>query len=125
MSKKQKEEKLLTPEQAAKRAAGIAAAAERRKARAAQEAAAKERADALAKWTGDNRCELLAGEIQQEFLDLHRKINSKLDIFNSKASEAKLSFDDLIPDLDLMQAMLSQRGRYRKLNGYHRTAIMD
>lgn len=115
MSKKQKEEKLLTPEQAAKRAAGIAATAERRKARAAQEAAAKERADALAKWTGDNRCELLAGEIQQEFLDLHRKINSKLDIFNSKASEAKLLFDDLIPDLDLMQAMLSQRGRYRRL----------
>ena len=115
MSKKQKEEKPLTPKQAAKRAAGIAATTERRKARAAQEAAAKERAEALAKWTGDNCRELLPGEIKQEFLDLNAKITAKLDIFTSKASDAKRSFDDLIPELDLMHAMLSQRGRYRKL----------
>ena len=69
----------------------------------------------MAKWTGDNRCELLAGEIQHEFLDLNAKITAKLDIFTSKASDAKRLFDDLIPELDLMQAMLSQRGRYRKL----------
>jgi hypothetical protein len=115
MSKKQKEEKPLTPEQAASCAAGIAASQERRKQRAAQEAAAKDQADALAKWTGDKSPELLAGEIQQEFLDLNAKITAKLDIFTSKASDAKRSFDELIPYLDQMQAMLSERGCYRKL----------
>lgn len=115
MSKKQEEEKPLTTEQAAKRAEGIAATAQRRKARAAQEAAAKEQADGLAKWTGDKSPELLAGEIQQEFLDLNAKITAKLDIFTSKASDAKRSFEELIPYLEQMQAMLSERGRYRKL----------
>jgi hypothetical protein len=115
MSKKQKEEKPLTPEQAARRAAGIAATAERRKARATQQAAAKEHVNALAKWTGDNSRELFAGEIRQEYFDLDAKITAKLDIFTSKAADTKLAFDDLIPDLDIMQAMLSQRGRYRNL----------
>ena len=116
MSKKQKEQKPLTPEQAAKRADGIAVSEKRRKEREAQKAAAKEQAAALAKWTADKCPELLlAGEIQQEFFDLNAKITAKLDIFTSKAGDAKLAFDDLIPDLDIMQAMLSQRGRYRKL----------
>ena len=68
------------------------------KEREAQKAAAKEQAAALAKWTADKCPELLlAGEIQQEFFDLNAKITAKLDIFTSKAGDAKLAFDSRTP----------------------------
>ena len=116
MSKKQKEEKPLTEEQAAKRAAGIAATAERRKARAAQKAAAKEQADALAKWTGDNCREFTRpDEIHAAYLDLDKRIAVKLGDYVVKASKARDAFKEMFPLLQEMQAMLSQRGAKRDL----------
>jgi hypothetical protein len=57
----------------------------------------------------------LPGELQAEFLALEKQITIKLYIFVDLAVNAKLAFDDLIPELDKMQAMLSQRGSKRNL----------
>lgn len=55
------------------------------------------------------------GEVRAEFDDLSKRITTKLDVYVASARKAKLDFDALLPELDRMQAMLSQRGRLRDL----------
>ena len=55
------------------------------------------------------------GELRAEFDDLNKQITTKLDIYVASARKAKIDFDALLPELDQMQAMLSQRGRLRPL----------
>jgi hypothetical protein len=55
------------------------------------------------------------GEIRIKYDDLNKQINTKLRIYVASARKAKTDFDALLPELDRMQAMLSQRGRLRKL----------
>jgi hypothetical protein len=54
-------------------------------------------------------------ELRNKFDDLNNQINSKLRIYVASARKAKTDFDAMLPLLDQMQAMLSQRGRLRKL----------
>jgi len=55
------------------------------------------------------------GEIRFKYDALNNQINSKLRIYVASARKAKLDFDAMLPELDRMQAMLSQRGRLRKM----------
>jgi hypothetical protein len=54
-------------------------------------------------------------ELRTKFDDLNNRINTKLRIYVASARKAKADFDAVLPLLDQMQAMLSQRGRLRKL----------
>jgi len=69
--------------------------------------------------TGDIRRELntdiTPGELNAEYLDLNKQITVKVDAYVAQASKAKIDFDDIMPLVDRMQAMLSQRGRLRDL----------
>jgi hypothetical protein len=55
------------------------------------------------------------GEIRAAYLELNRQITVKLDAYVAQAVKAKTDFDALVPLLDLMQSMLSQRGSRRRL----------
>ena len=69
--------------------------------------------------TGDSCREsepsLTPGEIRTAYLELNRQITLKLDAYVAQAVKAKTDFDALVPLLDLMQSMLSERGSRRKL----------
>lgn len=54
-------------------------------------------------------------ELHAEFLHLNSQINAKLVTIKSKADEVNQAFETMLPELDRMQAMLSQRGALRKL----------
>jgi hypothetical protein len=55
------------------------------------------------------------GEIRLKYDALNNQIKGKLRIYVASARKAKLEFDAMLPELDRMQAMLSQRGRLRKM----------
>jgi len=55
------------------------------------------------------------GELRAEYDDLNNQITAKLDVYVASASKAKTDFDAILPELDRMQEMLSQRGRLRSL----------
>lgn len=112
--KTRRPQKPLTPEQEAKKAAGIAAAKKRREER---EAATLVKTT-VAFWsseTGDKCRELQPEEIRQQYTALNDRITTKVDEYTKADAVTQKSFDELIPDLDIMHAMLSQRGRYRKV----------
>jgi hypothetical protein len=54
-------------------------------------------------------------QLQSEFTNLQKQIDSKLDIYVAQAKKATADFDAMVPMLDRMQAMLSQRGKLREL----------
>ena len=54
-------------------------------------------------------------ELRNKFDDLNNQINTKLHTNVASARKAKTDFDAMLPLLDQMQGMLSQRGRLRKL----------
>lgn len=60
---------------------------------------------------------LTPGEVHAAYLDLNKQITAKLDTYVSQARKAKTDFDALMPLVDQMQAMLSQRGSVRRLMG--------
>jgi hypothetical protein len=55
------------------------------------------------------------GELSDAFFQLEKQITVKLDAYVAQAVKAKTDFDALIPLLDQMQSMLSQRGSQRRL----------
>jgi hypothetical protein len=69
--------------------------------------------------TGDtcreSQSNLTPGELSDAFYQLEKQITIKLDAYVEQAVEAKTNFDALIPLLDQMQSMLSQRGSQRIL----------
>jgi hypothetical protein len=69
--------------------------------------------------TGDTCRELNSsitpGELHAEYLDLNKQITVKVDAYVTQASKAKTDFDEMMPLVDRMQAMLSQRGSLRVL----------
>jgi hypothetical protein len=54
-------------------------------------------------------------QLQSEFANLQKQIDSKLDVYVVQAKKATTDFDAMVPMLDRMQAMLSQRGKLREL----------
>lgn len=58
---------------------------------------------------------LTPGEIRDAFSELEKQITLKLDAYVTQAVKAKTDFDALVPLLDQMQSMLSQRGAQRRL----------
>lgn len=67
--------------------------------------------------TGDTRreLELTPGELRASYLDLNGRITVRLDIYVDSAAKAKTDFKALLPLLDEMHSMLSQRAPKRKL----------
>jgi hypothetical protein len=63
----------------------------------------------------ESESSLTPGEIRAAYLELNRQITVKLDAYVAQAVKAKTDFDALVPLLDLMQSMLSQRGSRRRL----------
>jgi hypothetical protein len=63
----------------------------------------------------DSESSVTPGEIRAAYLELNRQITVKLDSYVAQAVKAKADFDALVPLLDLMQSMLSQRGSRRRL----------
>jgi hypothetical protein len=55
------------------------------------------------------------GDIRAAYLQLNGQITAKLDIYVDSAAKAKTDFKALLPMLDEMHSMLSQRGPKRKL----------
>ena len=55
------------------------------------------------------------GEVHAEYLNLDKQITVKLDTYVDQAGKAKTDFDALMPLVDQMQKMLSQRGSQRVL----------
>jgi hypothetical protein len=58
---------------------------------------------------------LTPGELRDAFFQLEKQITVKLDAYVAQAVKAKTDFDALIPLLDQLQSMLSQRGAQRRL----------
>lgn len=56
-----------------------------------------------------------AQQLQSEFANLQKQIDSKLDAYVAQAKKATAEFDAMVPLMDRMQAMLSQRGKLRRL----------
>jgi hypothetical protein len=54
-------------------------------------------------------------ELSGEFIDLNNQITAKLVTLKSKTDEVNQAFEAMLPELDRMNAMLSQRGPLRKL----------
>lgn len=67
--------------------------------------------------TRDTRRELeiTSGEVHAAYVDLNGRITVRLEIYVDSAIKAKTDFDALLPLLDEMQSMLSERGTKRKL----------
>jgi hypothetical protein len=55
------------------------------------------------------------GEVTAEYQELDRQINTKAAKYATRAVKARNDFDELMPLLDKMQAMLSKRGTERQL----------
>jgi hypothetical protein len=55
------------------------------------------------------------GEVTAEYQELDRQINTKATKYATRAVKARNDFDELMPLLDKMQAMLSKRGTERQL----------
>jgi hypothetical protein len=62
-----------------------------------------------------NNPKVTAEQLQSEFANLQKQIDAKADAYISSAKKATEDFYVLIPLLDRMQAMLSQRGKLREL----------
>ena len=58
---------------------------------------------------------IAAQQMQSEFANLQKQIDSKLGVYVAQVKKATADFDAMIPLLDRMQAMLSQRGKLREL----------
>ena len=71
----------------------------------------------LVEQTRDTRreLELTPGEVHAAYLELNGQITAKLDIYVDSASKATTDFKALLPLLDVMHSMLSQRGPKRTL----------
>jgi hypothetical protein len=63
----------------------------------------------------ENNPGITAQQLQSEFASLQKQIDSKLDVYVAQAKKATADFDAIVPMLDRMQAMLSQRGKLREL----------
>ena len=59
--------------------------------------------------------ELTPGEVRAAYYELNVQITAKLDIYVDSAAKAKTDFKALLPLLDEMHSMLSQRGPNRNL----------
>src|ERR1017187_3620950 len=67
--------------------------------------------------TGDTgrESELTPGEVHAAYLELNGQITAKLDIYVDSVAKATTDFKALLPLLDVMHSMLSQRGPTRTL----------
>ena len=57
------------------------------------------------------------GELTAEYQELDQQINTKAAKYATRAVRARNDFDELMPLLDKMQAMLSKRGTERQQIG--------
>jgi hypothetical protein len=55
------------------------------------------------------------GELRTKYQDLRKSITVKVDSYVRQARETTSAFDEMMPLIDTMQALLSQRGTLRKL----------
>jgi len=59
--------------------------------------------------------ELTPGAVRAAYYELDRQITAKLDVYDDSAAKATTDFKALLPLLDEMHSMLSQRGSKRNL----------